>query len=112
VLGDLFWKELTVGQSTANVRALTYCNLHIIKRDTHIIKREPLLEVLQFYSSFANSFARNLKLTYNLRRRVRLAVSYHTHVTDHVMFCCSVRYKRKFQNVKNVLTGISQVNNF
>ena len=105
MLGDLFWKELTVGQSTANVRALTYCNLHIIKR-------EPLLEVLQFYSSFANSFARNLKLTYNLRRRVRLAVSYHTHVTDHVMFCCSVRYKRKFQNVKNVLTGISQVNNF
>ena len=63
VLGDLFWKESTVSQSTANVRALTYCNLHIIKR-------EPLLEVLHFYLAFANSFARNLKLTYNLRRRV------------------------------------------
>jgi len=43
VLGDLFWKETTVSQSTANVRALTYCNLHIIKR-------EPLLEVLRFYT--------------------------------------------------------------
>lgn len=63
VLGDLFWKEATVSQSTANVRALTYCNLHIIKR-------EPLLEVLRFYVAFANSFARNLKLTYNLSRRV------------------------------------------
>ena len=63
MLGDLFWKETIVSQSTANVRALTYCNLHIIKR-------EPLLEVLHFYSAFSNSFARNLKLTYNLRRRV------------------------------------------
>ena len=67
VLGDMFWKEATVSQSTANVRALTYCNLHIIKR-------EPLLEVLHFYSAFANSFARNLKLTYNLRRRVILTL--------------------------------------
>ena len=73
VLGDMFWKEVTVGQSTANVRALTYCNLHTIKR-------EPLLEVLHFYSSFANSFARNLKLTYNLRRRVRLTQSLSRHL--------------------------------
>ena len=52
-----------LGQSTANVRALTYCDLHIIKRDR-------LLEVLDFYHAFANSFARNLTLTYNLRHRV------------------------------------------
>lgn len=52
-----------MAQSTANVRALTYCNLHVIKRD-------PLLEVLRFYNAFALSFARNLKLTYNLRKRV------------------------------------------
>ena len=64
VLGDLFWKECSPAQSAANVRALTYCNLHIIKRD-------PLLEVLHFYNSFAISFARHLKLTYNLRKRVR-----------------------------------------
>ena len=63
VFGDNFWKEGTFGQSAANVRALTYCDLHIIKRDR-------LLEVLDFYHAFANSFARNLTLTYNLRHRV------------------------------------------
>ncbi|XP_064623498.1 potassium voltage-gated channel subfamily H member 1-like isoform X2 [Lineus longissimus] len=63
VFGDNFWKEQSIGQSTANVRALTYCDLHIIKRDR-------LLEVLDFYHAFANSFARNLVLTYNLRHRL------------------------------------------
>ncbi|KAG7175739.1 Potassium voltage-gated channel protein eag-like, partial [Homarus americanus] len=63
VFGDTFWKDPTVGQSAANVRALTYCDLHAIKR-------EKLLEVLDFYHAFANSFARNLVLTYNLRHRL------------------------------------------
>ncbi|XP_031786210.1 potassium voltage-gated channel protein eag isoform X15 [Nasonia vitripennis] len=63
VFGDSFWKDNAVGQSAANVRALTYCDLHTIKRDK-------LLEVLDFYQAFANSFARNLILTYNLRHRL------------------------------------------
>ncbi|KAI5699483.1 hypothetical protein M8J75_003699 [Diaphorina citri] len=63
VFGDSFWKDNAVGQSAANVRALTYCDLHTIKRDR-------LLEVLDFYQAFANSFARNLLLTYNLRHRL------------------------------------------
>lgn len=63
VFGDTFWKEMSAGQSATNVRALTYCDLHSIKRDK-------LLEVLDFYHAFANSFARNLVLTYNLRQRV------------------------------------------
>ncbi|XP_054262290.1 potassium voltage-gated channel protein eag isoform X2 [Macrosteles quadrilineatus] len=63
VFGDSFWKDSAVGQSAANVRALTYCDLHTIKRDK-------LLEVLDFYQAFANSFARNLLLTYNLRHRL------------------------------------------
>ncbi|KAL7405044.1 hypothetical protein ABVT39_022978 [Epinephelus coioides] len=63
VFGDVFWKEMTLAQSCANVRALTYCDLHIIKRDA-------LQKVLEFYSSFANHFARNLVLTYNLRKRI------------------------------------------
>ncbi|XP_075947725.1 voltage-gated delayed rectifier potassium channel KCNH1 isoform X1 [Anarhichas minor] len=63
VFGDVFWKEMTLAQSCANVRALTYCDLHIIKRDA-------LQKVLEFYSAFANHFARNLVLTYNLRRRI------------------------------------------
>ncbi|XP_054709399.1 potassium voltage-gated channel protein eag-like [Uloborus diversus] len=63
VFGDAFWKEPTIGQSCANVRGLTYCDLHSIKRDK-------LLEVLNFYHAFSNSFARNLLLTYNLRHRL------------------------------------------
>uniref|UniRef100_A0A665U4G8 Potassium voltage-gated channel subfamily H member 1-like n=1 Tax=Echeneis naucrates TaxID=173247 RepID=A0A665U4G8_ECHNA len=63
VFGDIFWKEMTLAQSCANVRALTYCDLHIIKRDA-------LQKVLEFYSNFANHFSRNLVLTYNLRKRI------------------------------------------
>uniref|UniRef100_A0A8C2L0I6 Potassium voltage-gated channel, subfamily H (eag-related), member 5b n=1 Tax=Cyprinus carpio TaxID=7962 RepID=A0A8C2L0I6_CYPCA len=62
VFGDVFWKETTLAHSCANVRALTYCDLHIIKR-------EALLKVLDFYTAFANSFSRNLTLTCNLRKR-------------------------------------------
>lgn len=63
VFGDVFWKETTLAHACANVRALTYCDLHVIKR-------EALLKVLEFYTAFANSFSRNLILTCNLRKRV------------------------------------------
>ncbi|CAG0916899.1 unnamed protein product, partial [Notodromas monacha] len=63
VFGDDVWKDHTTGQSACNVRALTYCDLHAIKRDK-------LMEVLEFYHAFANSFSRNLTLTYNLRHRL------------------------------------------
>lgn len=63
VFGDVFWKEVTLAQSCANVRALTYCDLHVIKRDA-------LQKVLEFYTAFSNHFSRNLLLTYNLRKRV------------------------------------------
>jgi len=49
VFGDQFWKESTIVQSAANVRALTYCDLNVIKRDK-------LLDVLNFYQAFALSF--------------------------------------------------------
>lgn len=64
MFGDIFWKETSLAHACANVRALTYCDLHIIKR-------EALLKVLDFYTAFANSFSRNLTLTCNLRKRVR-----------------------------------------
>ncbi|ELK16140.1 Potassium voltage-gated channel subfamily H member 1 [Pteropus alecto] len=64
VFGDVFWKEATLAQSCANVRALTYCDLHVIKRDA-------LQKVLEFYTAFSHSFSRNLILTYNLRKRTR-----------------------------------------
>ncbi|XP_036398220.1 potassium voltage-gated channel subfamily H member 5 isoform X2 [Megalops cyprinoides] len=63
VFGDVFWKETTLAHACANVRALTYCDLHVIRR-------EALLKVLEFYTAFANSFSRNLILTCNLRKRI------------------------------------------
>ncbi|CAF4181042.1 unnamed protein product [Rotaria sordida] len=48
------------GKSAYNVRALTYCDLHKILRDD-------LLEVIDMYPEFAQSFCRNLKITLTLR---------------------------------------------
>ncbi|KAK6639857.1 Potassium voltage-gated channel subfamily H member 6 [Polyplax serrata] len=50
----------TIGKSSSNVRALTYCDLHRIHRDD-------LLEVLSLYPEFYNSFSRNLEITFNMR---------------------------------------------
>lgn len=72
VFGDIFWKETSLAHACANVRALTYCDLHIIKR-------EALLKVLDFYTAFANSFSRNLTLTCNLRKRVSSLFSPSSH---------------------------------
>jgi len=69
VFGDVFWKESSLAHACANVRALTYCDLHVIRRDA-------LLKVLEFYTAFANSFSRNLFLTCNLRKRVRATYSH------------------------------------
>ena len=70
VFGDVFWKEVTLAQACANVRALTYCDLHVIKRDA-------LQKVLEFYTAFSNHFSRNLLLTYNLRKRVSITFELH-----------------------------------
>ena len=48
------------GKSAFNVRALTYCDLHKIVRDD-------LLEVIDMYPEFAQSFCQNLKITLTLR---------------------------------------------
>ncbi|CAF0829546.1 unnamed protein product [Adineta steineri] len=48
------------GKSAFNVRALTYCDLHKILRDD-------LLEVIDMYPEFAQSFCENLKITLTLR---------------------------------------------
>ena len=67
IFGDLFWEHRQCGQSAANVRALTYC-------DIHSIKAERLQDILDFYQAFASSFRRNLQLTYDLRNRVGLII--------------------------------------
>lgn len=73
VFGDVFWKETTLARACANVRALTYCDLHVIRR-------EALMKVLEFYTAFANTFSRNLILTCNLRKRVKRHNRTHRHV--------------------------------
>nr|XP_045625391.1 potassium voltage-gated channel unc-103-like isoform X2 [Procambarus clarkii] len=50
----------TIGKSSCNVRALTYCDLHRIMRDD-------ILDVLDLYPEFAEEFSRNLEITFNLR---------------------------------------------
>lgn len=48
------------GKSAYTVRALTYCDLHKILR-------EDLIEVIDMYPEFAQSFCQNLKITLTLR---------------------------------------------
>ncbi|XP_059478597.1 potassium voltage-gated channel subfamily H member 7 isoform X4 [Neocloeon triangulifer] len=50
----------TLGKSSCNVRALTYCDLHKIHRDD-------LLDVLDLYPEFHESFTTNLEITFNMR---------------------------------------------
>ncbi|XP_012270109.1 potassium voltage-gated channel subfamily H member 2 isoform X2 [Orussus abietinus] len=50
----------TVGKSSCNVKALTYCDLHKIHRDD-------LLDVLALYPEFSNHFSQNLEITFNMR---------------------------------------------
>lgn len=61
---DIFGEPISLyarpGKSSADVRALTYCDLHKILRDD-------LLEVLDMYPDFSNSFWSNLEITFNLR---------------------------------------------
>lgn len=61
---DIFGEDVGLygrpGKSSADVRALTYCDLHKILRDD-------LLEVLDMYPDFADMFWNNLEITFNLR---------------------------------------------
>ncbi|XP_029429687.1 potassium voltage-gated channel subfamily H member 6 isoform X3 [Rhinatrema bivittatum] len=61
---DIFGEPISLyarpGKSSADVRALTYCDLHKIQR-------EDLLEVLDMYPTFSDCFWTNLEITFNLR---------------------------------------------
>ncbi|XP_004405941.1 PREDICTED: potassium voltage-gated channel subfamily H member 6 isoform X3 [Odobenus rosmarus divergens] len=61
---DIFGEPISLharpGKSSADVRALTYCDLHKIQR-------ADLLEVLDTYPAFADSFWSKLEVTFNLR---------------------------------------------
>uniref|UniRef100_A0A4W5LXG8 Voltage-gated inwardly rectifying potassium channel KCNH2 n=1 Tax=Hucho hucho TaxID=62062 RepID=A0A4W5LXG8_9TELE len=61
---DVFGEPINLyacpGKSNADVRALTYCDLHKIHR-------EDMLEVLDMYPEFSDYFWGNLEITFNLR---------------------------------------------
>ncbi|XP_034468897.1 potassium voltage-gated channel subfamily H member 2-like [Hippoglossus hippoglossus] len=61
---DIFGEPINVdalpGKSSADVRALTYCDLHKINR-------EDMLEVMDMYPEFCEYFWSNLEITFNLR---------------------------------------------
>ena len=60
VFGENICVHETIGKSSCNVRALTYCDLHKIHRDD-------LLDILEMYPEFAEHFAKNLQVTFELR---------------------------------------------
>ncbi|KAJ8385456.1 hypothetical protein AAFF_G00189080 [Aldrovandia affinis] len=60
IFGEMIHLYAKPGKSNADVRALSYCDLHTIQR-------EELLEVLDMYPEFADHFLTNLELTFNLR---------------------------------------------
>ena len=67
----------------ASVRALTYCDLHVIKRSQ-------LREVLDFYQFFAEFFVTDFTLTYNLRRRVCIPTIYYSFQSAQCCLCSHV----------------------
>ena len=60
VFGENICRHETIGKSSCNVRALTYCDLHKIHRDE-------VLDVLEMYPEFADEFVKNLEVTFDLR---------------------------------------------
>ncbi|RWS11147.1 potassium voltage-gated channel subfamily H member 7-like protein, partial [Dinothrombium tinctorium] len=60
IFGENPIQNSTIGKSSSDVRAITYCDLHKISRDD-------LLCVLEMYPEFVESFNNNLKITFNLR---------------------------------------------
>lgn len=60
IFGEMIHLFSKPGKSCADVRALSYCDLHTIQR-------EEILEVLDMYPEFADHFFTNLELTFDLR---------------------------------------------
>ena len=60
IFGENICQHETIGKSSYNVRALTYCDLHKIQRDD-------ILDILEMYPEFAEQFIKNLEVTFDLR---------------------------------------------
>ncbi|XP_077108782.1 voltage-gated inwardly rectifying potassium channel KCNH6 [Ranitomeya variabilis] len=103
---DIFGEPISLyarpGKSNADVRALTYCDLHKIQR-------EDLLEVLDMYPTFSDCFWSNLEITFNLRDADSIPRS-----PGSEEFNCSYRKPRRCKQIgrrrKKHVDGIEDVN--
>ncbi|XP_038191666.1 potassium voltage-gated channel subfamily H member 7 isoform X2 [Arvicola amphibius] len=83
IFGEMVHLYAKPGKSNADVRALTYCDLHKIQR-------EDLLEVLDMYPEFSDHFLTNLELTFNLRHESAKSQS----INDSEGDTCKLRRRR------------------
>ncbi|XP_017338965.1 potassium voltage-gated channel subfamily H member 6 isoform X2 [Ictalurus punctatus] len=89
------------GHCNADVRTLTYSDLHRIQRDD-------LLEVLDMYPAFAESFWRNLEITFNLREVDEVLHTLHSEDNDcHYHIDHSRRHKNSLER-RNRPDGMDQ----
>ncbi|CDQ74583.1 unnamed protein product [Oncorhynchus mykiss] len=84
---DIFGEPINLyacpGKCNADVRALTYCDLHKIHR-------EDMLEVLDMYPEFSDYFWGNLEITFNLRDVATVAGSMSSEDSDHCGVSCRI----------------------
>ncbi|KAH9518364.1 Potassium voltage-gated channel sub H member 6 [Bulinus truncatus] len=92
VFGENICKYETVGKSSCNVRALTYCDLHKIHRND-------LLEILDMYPEFADEFKKNLEITFDLRD-----VNCMFRVHDDISSRRNSRFQRSFKSAPYLST--------
>ncbi|PWA17636.1 hypothetical protein CCH79_00008111 [Gambusia affinis] len=91
------------GKSSADVRALTYCDLHKILRDD-------LLEVLEMYPDFADSFWNNLEITFNLRDADRINQQIPSRSSE--CGCRLTRHRRSSLRRRNRPDGMDQEDSY
>uniref|UniRef100_A0A671SQG6 Potassium voltage-gated channel, subfamily H (eag-related), member 6b n=1 Tax=Sinocyclocheilus anshuiensis TaxID=1608454 RepID=A0A671SQG6_9TELE len=99
---DVFGEPINLyvdhGHSNADVTALTYCDLHRIQRDD-------LLEVLDMYPAFGESFWRNLEITFNLRDAEQMMPSENLDCGYHVN---GMRHRQNSLDRRNRPDGMDQ----
>ncbi|XP_072315975.1 voltage-gated inwardly rectifying potassium channel KCNH7 isoform X3 [Eucyclogobius newberryi] len=96
IFGEMIHLFAKPGKSCADVRALSYCDLHTIQR-------EEILEVLDMYPEFADHFFTNLELTFDLRdENSKMTNPKHSSsCTDEIRCQQRLSYRRKFSTGSN-----------
>ncbi|KAM8933666.1 voltage-gated inwardly rectifying potassium channel KCNH7 [Pelodytes ibericus] len=102
IFGEMVHLYAKPGKANADVRALTYC-------DMHKIQREDLLEVLDMYPEFSDQFLTNLELTFNLRDESSKAALLRSH-PDNVFEEENCKLRRRKLSFKDRSDGGDKTN--